>query len=111
MGGAEAVGSTWGMVPVRRHLKKACTAHISRSVASSYPVTSLAAFGLSGAFDNWDAINAPNLGQPIQPCPACHRMPAWAPSGARLRVLGWSTFGPHAIGAERFATVSSGLQR
>jgi hypothetical protein len=23
----------------------------------------------------------------------------------------WSTFGPHAIGAERFATVSSGLQR
>ena len=25
--------------------------------------------------------------------------------------LAWSTFGPHAIGAERFATVSSGLQR
>ena len=26
-------------------------------------------------------------------------------------VVSWSTFGPHAIGAERFATVSSGLQR
>jgi hypothetical protein len=31
------------------------------------------------------------------------REPPWSPT--------WSTFGPHAIGAERFATVSSGLQR
>ena len=30
------------------------------SVAWSYPVTLLAAFALSGAFDNWDVINAPN---------------------------------------------------
>jgi hypothetical protein len=28
------------------------------SVAWSYPVTPLAAFALSGAFDNWDVINA-----------------------------------------------------
>jgi hypothetical protein len=39
-------------------------------------------------------------------------------SGLRMRIAAapasgraWSTFGPHAIGAERFATVSSGLQR
>jgi hypothetical protein len=47
---------------------KACTAHSLRSDAWSYPVTPLAAFGLSDAFDNWDAINAPNLGQPVQAC-------------------------------------------
>jgi hypothetical protein len=37
------------------------TAHSLRSVAWSYPVTPLAAFALSGAFDKWDAINPPNL--------------------------------------------------
>jgi hypothetical protein len=45
---------------------KACTAHLFRSVAWSYPVTLLAAFGLSDAFDNWDAINAQNLDEPVQ---------------------------------------------
>jgi hypothetical protein len=39
------------MVPVRRLFKKAFTAYLSRSVAWSYPVTPLAAFALSGAFD------------------------------------------------------------
>jgi hypothetical protein len=34
---------------------------LSMSDASSYPVTPLAAFGLSDAFDKWDAINAQNL--------------------------------------------------
>jgi hypothetical protein len=47
---------------------KACTAHLSRSAASLYPVTPLSAFGLSGTFDVWDAINAPNLGRPVQAC-------------------------------------------
>jgi hypothetical protein len=47
---------------------KAFTAHLSRSVAWWYPVTPLAAFGLSDAFDNWDAINAQNLDEPVQAC-------------------------------------------
>ena len=46
------------------------------SDASSYPVTSLAAFGLSDAFDNWDAINAQNLAQPVQGMRPCQSMPA-----------------------------------
>jgi hypothetical protein len=29
--------------------------------------------------------------------------------GMQVMVVAWSTFGPHAIGAERFAMVSSGL--
>ena len=44
----------------------------------SYPVTPLAAFGLSDAFDNWDAINAtnaPNLGST---CPGIPPMPQHA---------------------------------
>ena len=61
MGGAEGVGSTWCIVPVRL-LFKADSAHLSMSDARSYPVTRLAAFALSGAVDNWDAINAQNLG-------------------------------------------------
>ena len=67
MGGAEGVGSTWGMVRVRRQ-RQGLHGLLCRSVAWSYPVTPLAAFGLSGAFDKWDAINAPNLGQPVQAC-------------------------------------------
>ena len=31
----------------------------------SDPVTRLVAFALSGAFDKWDAINAPNLGSSL----------------------------------------------
>ena len=65
MGGAEGVGSTWCIVPVRLHLQ-GLYGPLSRSDARSYPVTSLAAFGLSGAFDKWDAINAPNLDEPVQ---------------------------------------------
>ena len=40
---------------------KACTAPLPMSDAWSYPVTPLAAFALSGAFDKWDAINAPKF--------------------------------------------------
>jgi hypothetical protein len=50
MGGAEGVGSTWH-VPVRRHLQEGLHGPLPRSVAWSYPVTPLAAFALSGAFD------------------------------------------------------------
>jgi hypothetical protein len=67
MGGAEGVGSTWCIVPVRLHLQ-GLYGPLSRSDGRSYPVTPLAAFGLSDAFDNWDAINAQNLGQPAQAC-------------------------------------------
>jgi hypothetical protein len=75
MGGAEGVGSTWGMVPVRRHCK-ASTAHFLRSVARPYPVTPLGVFALGCRFDRWDAIkaiNAPNLGRPVQACRACQK--------------------------------------
>jgi hypothetical protein len=89
---------------------KASTAHSLKSVDWSYPVTPLATFGLSGAFDNWDAINAQSLGQPVQ---ACAPAPARAcrlghPRDGRLMVVAWSTFGPHPIGCERFLTVSNG---
>jgi hypothetical protein len=67
MGGAEGVGSTWCIVRVRLHLQ-GLYGPLSMSDASSYPVTPLAAFGLSDAFDNWDAINAQNLDQPVQAC-------------------------------------------
>src|SRR5215211_2946237 len=82
MGGAEGVGSTWAMVPVRRQ-RQGLHGPVCRSVAWSYPVTPLAAFALSGAFDKLDvihAINALNLGA------ACPAMPAHAkaPSGRRV---------------------------
>jgi hypothetical protein len=67
MGGAEGVGSTWRMVPGST-LLQGLYGPLSMSDASSYPVTPLAAFGLSDAFDNWDAINAQNLDQPVQAC-------------------------------------------
>jgi hypothetical protein len=76
------VGSTWCMVPVRRPFK--ADGLLSRSVAWSYPVTPLAAFALSGAFDKWDAIRALNLGQPAQPCRTFRSMPAWTPSGRQV---------------------------
>ena len=44
-------------------------------------------------------------GLPYQPRPPTRS--AAPPQAGRV----WSTFGPHAIGAERFTTVSSGLQR
>ena len=106
MGGAEGVASTWCMV--RFDSSSRLYGPLLISDASSYPVTPLAAFGLSGAFDKWDAINAPNLVSlsrhaPIpKPCRHGH------PRGARLMVVAWSTFGPHGIGTERFPTVSSG---
>jgi hypothetical protein len=53
------------------------------SDASSYPVTPLAAFGLSDAFDKWDAINAQNLGQPAQAC-AHAKHAGMKPSGWRV---------------------------
>jgi hypothetical protein len=39
------------------------------TVAWSYPVTPLAGFAVGSGFDGWDAITAPNHGQPAQPCP------------------------------------------
>jgi hypothetical protein len=78
------------------------------SVVSSYPVTPLAAFGLSGAFDKWDAINAPTLSQPVQACRPCQSMPAWSPLGGRSMAVAWSTFGPQPIGTHRSPAVSSG---
>src|SRR5215218_8349334 len=100
MGGAEGVGSTWH-VPVRRHLQEGLHGPLPRSVAWSYPVTPLAAFALSGAFDKWDAINTPNL---ISRPGSRHAGHATAcrhghPRAGRSMVVAWSTFGPHAIGA------------
>jgi hypothetical protein len=69
MGGAEGVGSTWRMVPGST-LLQGLYGPLSMSDASSYPVTPLAAFGLSGAFDNWDAINA-LIVSPVQACRPC----------------------------------------
>src|SRR5215218_816724 len=48
------------------------------------------------------ARRLPGGGLPCQPRPATRS--AAPPQAGRV----WSTFGPHAIGAERFATVSSG---
>jgi hypothetical protein len=101
------VGSTWRVVPVRR-LLQGLHGPLPMSGAWSYPVTPLAAFALSGAFDKWDAINAPYLSQPVQACHPCQRMPAWTPWGGRLLVVACSTFGPHAIGTQRFRAVCSG---
>ena len=103
MRGAEAVGSTWAMVPVRRQ-RQGLHGPVCRSVAWSYPVTPLAAFALSGAFDKSDAINAINalnLGQPARPCPP---MPKHPRAGG-LMIVAWSTFGPQPIGKP------NGLQR
>ena len=50
LGGAEGVGSTWAWSRFDGNIK-ASRAHSLRSVALSYPVTPLAAFALSGAFD------------------------------------------------------------
>ena len=75
MGGAEGVGWTWAWSRFDVSCK-ACTAHLFRSVDWSYPVTPLAAFGLSGAFDNWDAINAQNLDEPAQACAHAQSRPA-----------------------------------
>ena len=105
------MGSTWSIVPVRRQGK--AYGPLPRSVAWSYPVTPLATFALSGAFDKWDAINAPNL---VSRPGSRHAGHATAcrhghPRAGRSMVVAWSTFGPHAIGAERFLAVSSGLQR
>ena len=58
-------GFDMGVVLVRRQ-RQGRHGPLPRSVAWSYPVTPLAAFALSGAFDKSDAINAPNLGQPAQ---------------------------------------------
>jgi hypothetical protein len=44
-------GVDMGMVPVRRQLHEGRQGPLPRSVAWSYPVTPLAAFALSGAFD------------------------------------------------------------
>jgi hypothetical protein len=44
------------------------------------------------------------------PVQSATRAPDVGPIGS-LSGIPWSTFGPHAIGAERFATVSSGLKR
>jgi hypothetical protein len=60
-------GVDMGHVPVRRQLQGRY-GPLSMSDASSYPVTRLGAFGLSDAFDNWGAINAQRLGQPVQAC-------------------------------------------
>jgi hypothetical protein len=68
---------------------RAFTAHLSRSVAWWYPVTPLAAFGLSGAFDKWDAINAinaPNLES------ACSGVPP-LPEHAGMKPSGWQVDG------------------
>ena len=59
------MGSTWAWSRFDGNVK-ACTAHLFRSVAWSYPVTLLAAFGLSDAFGNWDVINAQSLDEPVQ---------------------------------------------
>ena len=50
-------------------------------------------------------VGQPSGGLSCQPRSAGRR--AVAPASGRV----WSTFGPHAIGAERFAAVSNGLQR
>ena len=80
------MGSTWGMVPVRLHLQGR-HGPLPRSVACPYPVTPLGASALSDAFDKWDAINAPNLGQPVQPYRPMPKHAAWTPSGGRLMVV------------------------
>ena len=106
MGGAEGAGSTWGMSRFD-FIFKGRTAHLFRSVAWSYPVTLLAAFGLSDAFDNWDAINAQNLAQPVQPC-AHAKHAGMKPSGWQVDGRGlvhvWST-------SHRMRAVPNGLQR
>ena len=106
-GGAEGVGSTWCMVPVRLHVQGRY-GPLSMSDAWSYPVTPLAAFGLSDAFDNWDAINAQSLDLPVQACAHATAGRQENPRDGRLIVVAWSTFGPHPIGCERFLTVSNG---
>ena len=83
---------------------KAGTAHSLRSDAWSYPVTRLAAFGLSDAFDNWDAINAQSLGQPIQACAparACRHEPLGMAVDGRGLVHVWSTTHPVPSGQRR----------
>jgi hypothetical protein len=65
-------------------------AHSLRSDAFSYPVTPLAAFALSGAFDKWDAIGALNVAGNAS---AFQSMPAWTPSGRHVEGRGLR-FGP-----------------
>jgi hypothetical protein len=103
-------GVDMGMVPVRRQ-RQGRHGPLSRSVAWPYPVTPLAAFALSGAFDKWTRsehrtlVSLPRHAAHAKACRHGH------PRASRLMIVAWSTFGPHAIGAERFATVSSGLRR
>jgi hypothetical protein len=95
-------------VPVRRQGK--ADGLLPRSVAWSYPVTPLAAFALSGAFDKWGAINAPNPGQPRHAAHAKHAgMDTLGPAGR------WSWLGPRLVhnpsepsGSQRSPAVSSG---
>jgi hypothetical protein len=71
--GAVAVESAWCMVPVRLQVQSR-HGPTPMSDALSHPVTPLAAFALSGAFDKSDAIGAANLGQPpshAAPTTAC----------------------------------------
>jgi len=84
-GGAEGVGSTWGAWSRFDFFFKAFTAHLSRSVAWSYPVTPLGVFGLSGAFDKWNAINAINAPNLESACSGVPPMPEHA---------GMDTLGP-----------------
>ena len=89
-------GVDMGMSRFDGIFKKAFTAHSLRSVAWSYPVTPLAAFALSGAFDKWDAITPPNLDQPVQP--------SGRQVDGRALVHVWST-------CHRSRAVRNGLQR
>ena len=73
-----------GHVPVRLHLQ-GLYGPLPMSDVSSYPVTPLAAFGLSDAFDNWNAINAQNLDEPVQAGPM--------PKHAGMKPSGWQVDG------------------
>jgi hypothetical protein len=99
-------GVDMGHVPVRLHLQ-GLYGPLPMSDGRSYPVTPLAAFGLSDAFDNWDAINAQNLGQPVQAC-AHAKHAGMKPSGWQVDGRGlvhvWST-------CHRSRAVRNGLQR
>jgi hypothetical protein len=77
------------------------------SDASSYPVTPLAAFGLSDAFDNWDAINAQNLVSLSRQAPL--------PKHAGMKPSGWQVDGRGLVHvwstSHRIPAVPNGLQR
>jgi hypothetical protein len=107
--GAEGVGSARCIVPVRLPFRGQY-GPTGTTVAWSYPVTPLAAFALGSGFDSWDATNAPNRGQPAQPCPWTPRLPhgrlapagrcSWLQVHAPVPQAAWPAPGTHWAGQD-----------